>query len=111
MLHTYQVLMGLDFIPYMSDTHSALQTALFDEIKQDLLEILLESLPSYNSLLFLMPTYKQHEHTYWWLTNTFHTVYKHCTTAHGHYSSCRWLFQIKKDVEYCSFLGANILLY
>lgn len=62
-----------------------------------------------------MATYKQHKHTYRWLTNVFYTVYSNIallltvTTVVVLDSFKSWAR--KKDVGYRSFLEANTLLY
>lgn len=71
----YQRLMGDDFTPCKYDGRWVLPTAIFDTVKSDLLLLLPESPPQYNSLPFLMATFKAHKQTYRWLTNAFRTVY------------------------------------
>jgi hypothetical protein len=110
-LQAYQRLMGPDFSPYMTKKTWSLPTAIFDTVKLELIQLLPEAQPSYNALPFLMASYKQHKHTYRWLTNAAHTVYTNIAslltvaTLTVFDSFKKWAK--KTDTGYQSFLQVN----
>jgi hypothetical protein len=66
---------GMDFIPCKTNFIWSLPSAILDKISTDLLAILPEFPPPYQSLPYVMATYKQHKGKYRWLTNAFCTVF------------------------------------
>jgi hypothetical protein len=68
-------LMDPDFAPYKSGNIWLLPTGVLDQVSNDLTNILPEFLPPYQTLPYLMATFKQHEGKYRWLTNAFQTVF------------------------------------
>lgn len=74
-LQAYKRLMGDDFSPCMTNERWSLPTAVLDAVLEDLRIILPEIPPPFNSLPFLMATFKVHKQSYRWLTNAFRTVY------------------------------------
>lgn len=66
---------GMDFAPCTRSLIWLLPTAILDQVSNDLKLILPEFPPPYQSLPYLMATYKQHKGKYRWLTNAFRTVF------------------------------------
>lgn len=79
-LQAFHRLSSDDFAPCMDGSRWSLPTAVFDSVNGDIMRILPEAPPAYNSLPFLMATYKQHKQKYRWLTNAFRTVYSNIAT-------------------------------
>ena len=74
-LQAFERLSGPDFQPCMAGHTWCLSTSILDKVNDDLQSILPETLPQYQSLPYLMATYKVHKKKYRWLTNAFRTVY------------------------------------
>jgi hypothetical protein len=74
-LMALEQLMGPDFTSCKSGQIWLLPTAVLDQVSNDLKNILPEFLPPYQTLPYLMATFKQHKGKYRWLTNAFHTVF------------------------------------
>jgi hypothetical protein len=73
-------LMGNDFLPCKSGLIWYLTSSILNQVSNDLRNILPKFLPPYQSLPYLMATYKQHKNKYRWLTNDFHTVFSNIAT-------------------------------
>jgi hypothetical protein len=70
-LQAFQRLMGTDFTPYKDLTLWSLPTSILDQVKKQLITLLPECLPIFNTLPYLMASYKLHKTKYRWLTNAF----------------------------------------
>jgi hypothetical protein len=68
-------LMGPDFAPCKSGNIWLLPTGVLDQVSNDLNNILPEFLLPYQTLPYLMATFKQHKGKYRWLTNAFQTMF------------------------------------
>ena len=64
-------LIGLDFLPYKQNSLWDLPTSILDKFFESLASILIESPPPYQTLPYLMATYKQLNGKYRWLTNAY----------------------------------------
>jgi hypothetical protein len=73
-------LMGSDFLPYKNNNIWSLPSAILDQVARGLKLILPEFVLPYQSLPYLMATYKQHKSKYRWLTNAFQTVFSNIAT-------------------------------
>lgn len=74
-VQAYLRLMGEDFLPCKDGQSWMLPTTVFDKVKSEILTLLPEVPPPFNSLPFLMATFKVHKQSYRWLTNAFRTIY------------------------------------
>ena len=74
-LMAYERLMGNDFLPCKNGSIWSLPTTILDQTSFDLRRILPEFMPQFQTLPYLMATYKQHKGKYRWLTNAFQTVF------------------------------------
>jgi hypothetical protein len=73
-------LMGNDFLPCKNNNIWSLPSATLDQVARGLKLILPEFVLPYQSLPYLMATYKQHKSKYRWLTNAFQTVFSNIAT-------------------------------
>ena len=74
-LQALERLMGQDFLPCMTNSVWDLPTSILDQLVDELNLILPECPVPYQSLPYLMATYKQYKTKYRWLTNIFATVF------------------------------------
>lgn len=68
-------LMSPDFSPCKDELVWQLRSRIIDEITHSLRDLVPEIKVTFNTLPYLMATYKVHKNKYRWLTNAFHTVY------------------------------------
>jgi hypothetical protein len=74
-LQALERLLGTDFLPCKTSNLWDLPSSILDRVHHELLLILPECPPKYQSLPYLMATFKQHKVKYRWLTNSFCTVF------------------------------------
>ena len=74
-LQAFQRLMGPDFIPCKDLTLWSLPTFILDLAKLQLTRLLPKCPPIFNTLPYLMASYKLYKTKYRWLTNAFQTVF------------------------------------
>jgi hypothetical protein len=74
-LQALERLSGDDFRPCRQGSSWDFPSYILDKVVHDLSQILPESLPPFQSLPYLMATFKQHKAKYRWLTNAHNTVF------------------------------------
>jgi hypothetical protein len=94
-LHALKCLSGADFAPCKTNSVWNLPSAILDQVSKELKKILFKSLPPYQTLFYLMATYKQHEAKYCWPTNAYRIVF----------SNIALLFTISSKLVLESFKG------
>ena len=68
-------LSGPDYLPCKEESLWMLSSTILDLTSQEILCLVPELQISYQTLPYLMSTYKLHKNKYYWLTNAFHTIY------------------------------------
>jgi len=68
-------LSGPDFMPCKDDSSWSLPSVVLEHIADEISNLVPQLQIPYQSLPYIMATYKMHKNKYRWLTNAFHTVY------------------------------------
>jgi hypothetical protein len=68
-------LLGVDFVPCKTNLIWILPSQILDQVSQDLKRIIAKSPPPYQTLPYLMATFKQHKGKYRWLINAYCTMF------------------------------------
>ena len=79
-LQALERLMSPDFEACKSNETWCLPTAILDQVSSELRTILPECPPPFQTLPYLMATFKQHKTKYRWLTNAFQTIFSSIAT-------------------------------
>jgi hypothetical protein len=114
-LQALERLSGDDFSPCKTGSLWDLPSSILDKVSEDLSNVLPECLPPFQSLPYLMATYKQHKAKYRWLTNAHNTVFSNIALLLS-ITSKVILESVKtwarsKVINYKNFLQADTSMY